>query len=81
MYFQDEVVQELKQIYAQLEEEEAWDLSLKSLQQVTQDAAQFGYILAALKCEHLRVTNELVWALIARLYASSTCGCLRCANI
>lgn len=38
MYFQDEVVQELKQIYAQLqEEEEEWDLSLQSLQQVTQD--------------------------------------------
>ncbi|XP_078360257.1 MYCBP-associated protein-like [Oculina patagonica] len=33
MYFQDEVVQELKQIYAQLEEEEDWDLSLQSLQQ------------------------------------------------
>jgi len=33
MYFQDEVVQELKQIYAQLEEEEEWDLSLHSLQQ------------------------------------------------
>ena len=37
MYFQDEVVQELKQIYAQLQEEEEWDLSLQSLQQVTQD--------------------------------------------
>ena len=36
MFFQDEVVQDLKQIYAQLEEEEAWDLSLQSLQQVTQ---------------------------------------------
>lgn len=41
MYFQDEVVQELKQIYAQLqEEEEEWDLSLQSLQQVTQDIVQ-----------------------------------------
>lgn len=37
MYFQDEVVQDLKQIYAQLQEEEEWDLSLQSLQQVTQD--------------------------------------------
>ena len=37
MYFQDEVVQELKQIYSQLQEEEEWDLSLQSLQQVTQD--------------------------------------------
>ena len=36
MYFQDEIVQELKQIYAQLEEEGEWDLSLQSLQQVTQ---------------------------------------------
>lgn len=36
MYFQDEVVQELKDIYAQLEEEEDWDLSVHSLQQVTQ---------------------------------------------
>ena len=36
MYFQDEVVQELKQIYAQLEEGDVWDLSLESLQQVTQ---------------------------------------------
>ncbi|KAJ7394063.1 hypothetical protein OS493_003736 [Desmophyllum pertusum] len=39
MHFQDEVVQELKQIYAQLEEEEDWDLSLQSLQQVTQHIA------------------------------------------
>ena len=36
MYFQDEIVQELKQIYAQLEEGDVWDLSLESLQQVTQ---------------------------------------------
>lgn len=35
MYFQDEVVQELKQIYAQLEDDVDWDLSLQSLQQVT----------------------------------------------
>ena len=34
MYFQDEVVQELKQLYAQLEQETEWDLSLQSLQQV-----------------------------------------------
>ncbi|KAK2559432.1 MYCBP-associated protein [Acropora cervicornis] len=33
MYFQDEIVQELKQIYAQLEEGDVWDLSLESLQQ------------------------------------------------
>lgn len=33
MYFQDEIVQELKQIYAQLEEEGEWDLSVHSLQQ------------------------------------------------
>lgn len=33
MYFQDEIIQELKQIYAQLEEEGVWDLSLQSLQQ------------------------------------------------
>ena len=34
MYFQDEVVQELKQIYTQLEEDADWDLSLYSLEQV-----------------------------------------------
>ena len=34
MYFQDEIVQELKQLYAQLEQETEWDLSLQSLQQV-----------------------------------------------
>lgn len=33
MYFQDEIVQELKQLYAQLEQETEWDLSLQSLQQ------------------------------------------------
>lgn len=33
MHFQDEVVGELKQIYAQLGDEEEWDLALESLQQ------------------------------------------------
>lgn len=35
MHFQDEVVGELKQIYAQLGDNEEWDLSIESLQQVT----------------------------------------------
>jgi len=51
MYFQDEVVQELKQIYAQLEEDEDWDLSLQSLQQKimsVEDADQRDSLLQTL---------------------------------
>ena len=41
MYFQDEIVQELKQLYVQLEQETEWDLSLQSLQQVMQQFIPF----------------------------------------